>query len=253
MLSSNEEMSDDLDNFFAKKISKKKKVGVQNVDDLGRRLERTVKKQEKQYHSDEDPQPKFREQEQLEPNRGNAGEDSEWLELDEKPGINPAELGIKELELKDHEDEVMEEDEKNPDAQKTWNLTQAQTPEVEEVVAPAVEAQEPPPEPQKSVYVPPSVRSKASGFHRTTATPNIQNDDEFPSLAAAMEVKEKPKKPKPTAYPGERSSSPDRRHQAGVEFSQPPKPGSYVPPHLRKSGGVMVETQNRFGTLDDEK
>lgn len=272
-MSSNNE-SEDLAAFFAKKKAKDgKKKKVVNIDEVGAQLERKAKIQEQWDREEEE-----RSKQELADEafiKGQDNEDSEWIDATEvTQKINTA---VKDMSLNDNaEDE--DEEEQNVvvnEPGKTWNI--------------GVEKQEKEePEPTKPVkaaapakYVPPS-QKRQHGNPRTTQL-DMNNEELFPSLAAAAKIEkeekaqvdEKKKTQNPWGKPEEpsiRAPAPQsndvlsqqqaapptetpqapagdvwrRKEPANAPAAEPPrqtaaeeaaagapKPGAYVPPHLR--------------------
>jgi len=183
-------MSDDLENFFAKKKAAKKKGKVaQDTDDLAKRLEKAVRQQEQIDRDREEDERRERAQSEQ---QHAENEDSEWLEAHEPQDVELVATGVQELnidEIAADEDTVDEEMHEKP---KTWNVASdgivapatgsedgKKTPDEEEIVVPKQSEA-----PKK--YVAPGARHAAQT--RTDRQPDLQNVEEFPSLAAADEL-----------------------------------------------------------------
>jgi len=180
-------MADDLDSFFAKKKATKKKGKVaQDTDDLAKRLEKAVRQQELIDRDREEDERRERAQSDT---QHAENEDSEWLEAHEPQDVELTsklqELDIEEINAQD-EDAVDDETHEKP---KTWNVAadgsavsedNKPTPDDEEVI-------EVPKQPEAhKKYVAPGARHMLQS--RGDRQPDLQNVEEFPSLAAADEL-----------------------------------------------------------------
>uniref|UniRef100_A0A1I7ZYE3 HABP4_PAI-RBP1 domain-containing protein n=1 Tax=Steinernema glaseri TaxID=37863 RepID=A0A1I7ZYE3_9BILA len=263
-------MSDDLSNFFAKKAAKKekkKKAGIVKVEEVGSALERRSQRREPisttVTREDAPNNNAEAEVQQRKPD----GEESEWLEFSENK-LRLAEVGLKDMNLTEQVEEQRKVEEKEKAAAaaevKTWNMDKKKQKEEddEEEEAPAqapVPAQ--PAEPVKRAYKPPGSRTTNSMSNSNRMNLDLNNQDMFPTFAAAEEQMQKQKdvatkrddnkgawSMSTTRSQTQRTTTQaapmitrntfraldDQRDVPAPSASQAPKKGSYVPPHLRR-------------------
>lgn len=178
-------MADDLSQFFAKKAAKskekKKKVKV-SVEDVGHVLEMKAKRQEERDREDEEEEKRAQEDATFLEKRQ---EDSEWLEFkDTNREMSLEELGIRDMNLTEQVEEALEEEKATPaEAPRTWNMnTEAKEQSEEMMMIPQ------PQPPKKEVYRPRHLLNQATQQLRGSAAPNIDDQEMFPTFAAAEKI-----------------------------------------------------------------
>jgi hypothetical protein len=119
-------------------------------------------------------------------------EDSEWLDYNEvNAEIRLSEFGIKDMNLTEQVEEDEQEEKTTPsEPTRTWNLP---TPHDENRAPNAAAAGQhhhatPTAADTQAAYVPMHARRLRSSLMSSTATPDISNQEMFPSLAAAEKI-----------------------------------------------------------------
>jgi len=260
-------MSDDLSEFFAKKKEKakeKKKKGV-NIEEVGQQLERKAKRQEARDREDEEEEKRQQDEENFLKQR--SAEDSEWLDYSaEGREMRLTDLGIRDMNITEQgEDPGEEEKIVSFEPTKSWNIQSDgnKDPENNKTEETPIMSKKP------AVYVPPSLKYHNRGSPASNITLDINNQEAFPSFAAAEEMEkhqrdaEKNKKTRKANEPGGESivesawnktpqqnraerqeamnavrdmtsrASPTLTPTVASTQSIAPKPGVYVPPSRR--------------------
>lgn len=178
-------MADDLSQFFAKKAAKskekKKKVKV-SVEDVGHVLEMKAKRQEERDREDDEEEKRAQEDASFLEKRQ---EDSEWLEFkDTNREMSLEELGIRDMNLTEQVEEALEEEKATPaEAPRTWNMNTESKEQSEEMMM----IPQPQP-PKKEVYRPRHLQNQAAQPLKAGAAPNIDDQEMFPTFAAAEKI-----------------------------------------------------------------
>lgn len=242
-------MADDLDSFFKKKANKKKKTAkVQNIEKLGKKLEKSAKLQEEIDRENDERQQREKDQEEFIQSR--LQEDTEWIDFSEKE-VNIQDLNIKDMDIGEVEEQEQNEDgvvEESKEQVRTWNVPNENDKPVENgaddtPVAPAAPAG------------PKMYRAPGSRMHiKKDEKPDINSEDLFPSLSAADELESKQKE-KEKREEAARILLDSERRAANARHNEPavrrpvqinqmpaaapadPNKSSYVPPALRQAGG----------------
>lgn len=172
-------MGDDLLQFFAKKSAKvkdkKKKVKL-SVDEVGQVLERKARRQEERDRDDEEEERRAQDDAAFFDKRP---EDSEWLEYkDANKEIVLEELGIRDMNLTEQAEEALEEEKASTnETPKTWS--RAEKNESEEMILPV---------PRKQITGVWKPRCLMQSIARSSAVPNINDQDMFPTFEAAEKI-----------------------------------------------------------------